>query len=250
MGKHTTQDKNKYIEEYTIIKSPAGKITGQDNKNKYAKAGVAITVHNSWYETITEINKYNARHMDVRWGNIIVTCSYAPDMNHEEAEREEYWNALEEKIYKNVDNKILHIWGTDTNGQLGTGKRKQNEKGNGVNLAKLIKKIGMRAMNTIYPQHENEEIQRERLTTWIGTNRKIKRQIDYLMVNNHKVNWVEKAYTSELMNKKTNIGHKMVVLELRTKYKKRDKKKNMYREHITYDIHKMREDYENLKLPW
>jgi len=175
--------------------------------------------------------------MDVRWENIIVTCSYAPDMNHEETEREDYWNALEEKIYKNSDNKILHICETDTNGQLGTGKknktknigkytmRKQNEKGKGVNLAKLFKKIGMRAMNTMYPQHENEEIQRERLTTWIGTNRKIKRQIDYLMVNNHKVNWVEKAYTSELMNKKTKIGHKMVVLESRTKYKKRDKKK-------------------------
>merc|ERR1711915_625384 len=97
-----------YIEEYTIIKSPAEKITGQDNKNKYAKAGVAIIVHNSWYEAMTEINKYNARHMDVRWENIIVTCSYAPDMNHDETEREDYWNALEEKIYKNSDNKILH----------------------------------------------------------------------------------------------------------------------------------------------
>merc|ERR1711915_704426 len=37
-----SQDKNKYIAEYTIIKSPAEKITGQDNENKYAKAGVAI----------------------------------------------------------------------------------------------------------------------------------------------------------------------------------------------------------------
>merc|ERR1711973_452236 len=100
--------------------------------------------------------------MDIRWKNMVITSSYAPDMNHDEREREYYWEKLEENIYKNTDNKIIHIWGTDTNGQLGTGKqrkknknigkntlKRQNEKGNGVNLAKLIKKIGMRAMNTM-----------------------------------------------------------------------------------------------------
>merc|ERR1712126_570500 len=97
-------------------------IIGQDNKKKYAKAGVAMIVHNSWYEAIEEIRKHSSGHMDIRWKNMIITNSYAPDMNQEEQEREKYWEELEEKIYKNIDNKVLHIWGTDTNGQIGTGK--------------------------------------------------------------------------------------------------------------------------------
>ena len=108
----------------------------------------------------------------------------------------------------------------------------------------------MIAANTRFERHSNKEMNKEKLVTWVSPNRKIKRQIDYIMVNNQKINWVENAYTSELMNKKTESGHKMVVIEIMAKYKKREKKLDRIKEHIKYDIQDMRENIEELTLKW
>merc|ERR1712218_325766 len=124
-----------------------------------------------WVDTITEINRYSERHMDIRFKNIVISCAYAPDMNYEEQKRKNFWDELDEKIYKNTDNKILHVLGIDNNGQIGNKEKtknigkhtisKKNEKGNGVSLSKRLKKWGMRAMNTTKEKSKDKKIEKE-----------------------------------------------------------------------------------------
>ena len=128
-------------------------------------------------------------------------------MNYDEQKRKDFWDKLDEKIHKNTDNKILHILCIDNNGQIGSKEKtknigrhtisKNNEKGNGVSLSKRLKKWGMRAMNTTKEKSKNKNKEKEELVTWISSDKKTQRQIDYILVNNHKVNWVDKVYTSE-----------------------------------------------------
>ena len=143
--------------------------------------------------------------------NIVITNTYAPDMNKTIDERKNYWDKVEENIYtpKEKDNKI-HIWLTDNNGQLGTTRKndknigkytykKISEQGNGKNLEKIMREKNMRAINTFKTPTKKRGIK-----TWETTNenKKIQRQIDFIIINNNKTNWVERGKTGEIANKK------------------------------------------------
>merc|ERR1712168_860147 len=45
-------------------------------------------------------------------------------------------------------------------------------------------------------------------------------------------------------------GHRIVIAEIRAKYKKNNKIGKQYKDQVTDDIHQLREDYENLKFKW
>merc|ERR1711915_932079 len=143
---HDTNEKDQIIENYTIYKSAAIENIGTDGKKKYATAGVAIIIRNDWVPAIKEIRRYNERHIEIEMQNIVITNTYAPDMNKTIDERKNYWDKIKENIYtpKEKENKI-HIWPTGNNGQIGTTRKndknigkytykKISEQGNGKNL--------------------------------------------------------------------------------------------------------------------
>ena len=110
-----------------------------------------------------------------------------------------------------------------------------------------MREKNMRAMNTF-----KEPTKKRGITTWEGahTRRKIQRQIDFIIINNNKANWVKRAYTGEIASKKKHSGHRIVISEIEAKYKKNNKINKQYRDHVTYIIQELREDYENLKIEW
>merc|ERR1711915_31197 len=159
------------------------------------------------------------------------------------------------------DNKKMHIWMTDNNGQLGTRSKKCKNigkhvrtkicsKGNGANLKKTLQNRKMRAMNTFLKAAEDKDEETEKLTTWRSINGKQKGQIDYINIDTHKANWVERIDYIGNANPRSNNGHKAIMMTIRQKRKKEPKKEKEIPQHVKYDIMKMRKEYENQKYKW
>ena len=51
----------------------------------------------------------------------------------------------------------------------------------------------MRATNTFFQQDNDPNMYREKLNTWRSINGKQRGQIDYINIDNHKANWVQKV---------------------------------------------------------
>jgi len=145
------------------------------------QAGVAIAVHEYWSESISNVTRYDERHIQltIQGENIqkpiIISNTYAPHKGYSEIKKAEYWERTKtriEEIRKKKD--IIHIWATDNNGEVGshrktkekekkqgkaenkekfktTGqytRRDTNEKGNGQKLYKTAKENQMIITNT------------------------------------------------------------------------------------------------------
>jgi hypothetical protein len=186
---------------------------------------------------------------------IILSNSYTPDKSYSGKIREKFWTELNDNLYKTKDNGILHLWMTDNNGQLGYGGKnpyigkncrvKNNEKGNGTQLAKFAKRFKMRATNTFFSKTINSH--KDDLATWTSPNGKIKKQIDYILVNNHKANWINNVYSAGPANRGNLYGHKIIIANISAKFKDFKKgKENAFRKHNNFDVSKMRDDFENL----
>merc|ERR1711973_1041206 len=154
-----------------------------------------------------------------------------------------------------------HVWLTDNNGQLGTkGKRDKNigvntrvkisGKGNGANLRKTLKERNMRAMNTLFQQESDPEKNREKLNTWRSISGKQRGQIDYVNIDTHKANWVQKVDFMGNANPKIENGHKAILMTIENRKKKESKIVKEQPVHVKYDIHKMRKEFENQKYEW
>merc|ERR1711973_776874 len=151
-----------------------------------------------------------------------------------------------------------HVWLTDNNGQLGTkGKRDKNigvntrvkisGKGNGANLRKTLKERNMRAMNTLFQQESDPEKNREKLNTWRSISGKQRGQIDYVNIDTHKANWVQKVEFIGNASPKTENGHKAILMTIENKRKKEKKAAKEQPVHVKYDTHDMRREFENKK---
>jgi len=201
-------------------------------KNKIPEAGVAFILKEELAEEITKITKFNERHIEIKIREeIIVSNTYAPHTGYKEEVRKEYWESIGKNLYKTEDNKKMHIWLTDDNGQLGTkGKRDKNigvntrvkisSKGNGANLRKTLKDRNMRAMNTFFQQESDPEKNREKLNTWRSINGKQRGQIDYMNIDTHKANWVQRVEFIGNANPKTENGHKAMLMTIENRRKK------------------------------
>ena len=251
---HDTRDCAKKYTNYTYISSPAKTKTKQDGSETYAEAGVAFIIHNKWMEKLKQVKKYNERHIEITFNNLVITNTYAPDKSYSSIDRARYWSNLEENIFKVTDNNVTHIWTTDNNGQLGNGNKnpyigafarvKNNEKGNGQQLAAFMKKNKMRAANTFFYKHC---VQTDKLATWTSPCGKRKKQLDYILINQHRANWVKNAYTLGPANRGNLYGHKIVIACLETTYKKLEANIKNKKIHNNFDIHKMRDNFEELE---
>ena len=203
---------------------------------------------------IEKINKFNERHIEVRLKSLVITNSYAPDSSYSSIDRDRYWEKLQENIYKVTDNKITHIWTTDNNGQLGMGNKnpfigpharvKNHEKGNGQKLAATMKSLKLRAVNTFFYKHCAST---DKLATWTSPCGRYMKQLDYILINQHRANWVKNAYTLGPANRANAYGHKIVVANIETSYKKIHGSIKNKKTHNNFDTHAMRNDYDNLE---
>merc|ERR1711915_606706 len=145
---HDKRENDRSYRGHRIIKSAAKEVKDKDGKQKLAEAGVAIIMKEEFAEEITKVIKYNERHIEVTIkNNIIISNTYAPHKGYSKEIQKEYWEGIEKNLYKTEDNKKMHIWMTDNNGQLGTKSKKCKNigkhvrtkicnKGNGANLKK------------------------------------------------------------------------------------------------------------------
>merc|ERR1711915_724341 len=123
-------------------------------------------------------------------------------------------------------------------------------KGNGANLKKMLQNRKMRAMNTFFKAEEDKEREIEKLTTWRSMNGKQKGQIDYINIDTHKANWVERIDYIGNANPRSNNGHKAIMMTIRQKKKEEPKEEKEIPQHVKYDIMKMRKEYENQNYKW
>ena len=228
---HDTRDTTIKCNNYTYISAPAKQTQASNGANSCPEAGVAFLTHNKWISHIQQTTKYNERHIEIRLRNLVITNSYAPDSSYSNIARERYWETLEKNIYKVSDNNITHIWTTDNNGQRGANNKnpyvgpharvRNHEKGNGQKLAALIKKTKMRATNTFFYKHRVSE---DKLATWTSPCGRYTKQLDYILINQHRANWVKNAYALGPANRGNVFGHKIVVVNLETSCKKNFKR--------------------------
>ena len=71
-----------------------------------------------------EIRIKTGKHMR----NINILNTYAPDMNHNNDEINQYWQEVERLIDK-IPKKITQIWRTDNNGQIARNKNNKDHIG-------------------------------------------------------------------------------------------------------------------------
>ena len=119
-------------EKYTILFSG---LDGKEPKGKTSiKGGVAIAIKNNLLNNITQVNRINNRIMEIRiktgkhMRNINILNTYAPDMNHNNDEINQYWQEVERLIDK-IPKKITQIWRTDNNGQIARNKNNKDHIG-------------------------------------------------------------------------------------------------------------------------
>merc|ERR1712168_1519962 len=241
---HDKKNNDRRYRNHRIIKSAAKEVIGKDGKQKTAEAGVAIIIKEEFAEKITKVLKYSERHMEITIGNdIIISNTYAPHSGYKEQVRKEYWEDLKKNLYKTEDNKKMHIWLTDNNGQLGT-KAKNNRnignhtrtkicsKGNGANMRKMLQTRKMRAMNTFFKAAEDRDEEIEKLATWKSINGKQKGQIDYINIDTCKANWVERIDYIGNANPRNINGHKSIMMTIQQKRKKEPKKDKELPQHV------------------
>ena len=85
---HDKRENDRKYREHRIIRSPAKEIVGKDGKQKIAEAGVAFIVKEEFAEEITQVTKYNERHIEIRIRDeIIVSNTYAPHTGYKEEVR-------------------------------------------------------------------------------------------------------------------------------------------------------------------
>jgi len=229
---HDKKENDSKYRDHRIIRSPAKETIGKDGKKKLPEAGVAFIIKEEFAEEITRVTKFNERHIEIRIKEeIIISNTYAPHTGYKEEVKKEYWENINKNLYKAEDNKKMHIWLTDNNGQLGTkGKRDKNigvntrvkisSKGNGANLRKTLRERKMRAMNTFFQQESDPEKNREKLNTWRSINGKQRGQIDYMNIDTHKANWVQRVEFIGNANPKTENGHKAMLMTIENRRKK------------------------------
>ena len=171
---------------------------------------------------------------------------------------------------------------TDNNGEIGRGKkdeeikktkkaeeerierleiigketrRKNIEKGNGMELFNVAKKNRMVEMTTRVKCGDCKNCKRknrkdcENLSTWTHPNGKIKRQIDYVLIEKNYKNWIKKIDKTKNASNTSIYQHKMIICDIRQKLKKTDKASARRKEHINFDIKKMREDKKKKNRP-
>merc|ERR1712243_18480 len=108
----------------------------------------------------------------------------------------------------------------------------------------------MRAMNTFFQQDSEPAKNREKLNTWRSINGKQRGQIDYVNIDTHKANWVQRVEFIGNANPKTENGHKAILMTIENRRKKENKTAKEQPVHVKYDIHKMRREYENQEYSW
>jgi hypothetical protein len=114
----------------------------------------------------------------------------------------------------------------------------------------MLQNRKMRAMNTFFKAAEDKDEETEKLTTWRSMNGKQKGQIDYINIDTHKANWVERIDYIGNANPRSNNGHKAIMMTIRQRRKKEPKEEKELPQHVKYDIMKMRKEYENQKYRW
>jgi len=82
----------------------------------------------------------------------------------------------------------------------------------------------------------------ENLKTWTHPNGKIERQIDYVLIDKGQKNWIKKIDKTKNASNTSIYQHKMIICDIRQNLKKQDKSKYRRKEHINFDLNKMRED--------
>ena len=274
---HDMSNKNMNMGNYDIFRSSS------DSKIKaYKQAGVAIYVHKAYRDSVNNIIRHDDRNIQLTLDGddflkpIIILNSYAPHRGYNEETREKYWKKINEIHQKNRKSKdAAKIWMTDNNGEIGRGKkdeeikttkkaeeerierleiigketrRKNIEKGNGMELFNVAKKNRMVEMTTRVKCGDCKNCKRknrkdcENLSTWTHPNGKIKRQIDYVLIEKNYKNWIKKIDKTKNASNTSIYQHKMIICDIRQKLKKTDKASARRKEHINFDIKKMRED--------
>ena len=162
--------------------------------------------------------------------------TYAPHMGYGRDERDGYWKLIKEIMTTTPQNDII-IWTTDNNGQIArrnTNSRNEyqtqneahigrwhyateSEKGNGGKLEKIMGKFHLTATNTIYTPKNNDK---QKLVTWTSGDGKIKKQLDYILVNKETRNWVNNSRAQGTANPNSENQHKIICMEMRVKFKK------------------------------
>merc|ERR1712112_541752 len=189
--------------------------------------------------------------------------TYAPHMNYGRKERDEYWEEIKH-ILAQIPKKDLIIWTTDNNGQIARENNEnmqdetpekricigpwhyaaKTEKGNGEKLEKTLYKNELTAANTI---HIPKMRDKKNLITWTSGDRKVNKQLDYIMISKNMRTWLNYAKVKGTANTNQENQHNIVCMEIRVKLKAKDRAQTL-KKHINFDINKLRENTELLTI--
>ena len=114
-------------------------------------------------------------------------------------------------------------------------ERKHNEKGSGKKLYEIAKKQNMNIANTKFGCREtkkcaeckkgNKPKKCKNNITWISPDGRTERQIDYILINNDRKNWVTTSRTEFNASTTSENQHKAIIMETKIKNKKEKKEK-------------------------
>ena len=125
-------------------------------------------------------------------------------------------------------------------GKVGNG---ETEKGNGIKLVEKSNKYDLTIMNTTITP-EKEEIRN--LETRSIPDGGIKRQLDYIMINESCKNWIRNVKTKGQADISQIYQHKIITMEINIRLKIKTEEKG--RKRINYDIEELRENPQKLKM--
>ena len=87
--------------------------------------------------------------------------------------------------------------------------------------------------------------------TWVSPDGRTRRQIDYILINEEHKNWVTNSRTDFKASNNSENQHKAIVMEIRTKKTKKDGQKARLKQHIEYNLEKVRLEAEKkIKIEW
>ena len=217
--------------------------SGDNTKHQH---GVAFIVNKEKVNSVIGCTLISSRIITIRISakpkNMTIIQVYAPTQDYDDDIVEEFYEELEDTIKKVPKKDLLVIQG-DWNAKIGPdaynqwagtvgrfGVGESNDRG--MRLLECASKHKLTLANTLFPHKTS------RRTTWHAPNGETHNQIDYILAPQKFKSSINKAQTRTFPGADIGSDHDMVLMTLKLKLKKDQKKNNPL---IRYDVEKLKD---------